>query len=58
MAMSLSVPHPAAPYEQCGVKLGDEQFALAEAWGSADRLALVGMGGAGPVGRVRPVRGR
>ncbi|MFJ1832052.1 saccharopine dehydrogenase family protein, partial [Streptomyces sp. NPDC088178] len=30
--------------EQCGVKLGDEQFALAEAWGSADRLALVGMG--------------
>jgi saccharopine dehydrogenase-like NADP-dependent oxidoreductase len=44
MAMSLSVPHPAAPYEQCGVKLGDEQFALAEAWESADRLALVGMG--------------
>ncbi|MER8091092.1 saccharopine dehydrogenase C-terminal domain-containing protein [Streptomyces sp. NPDC094048] len=44
MAMSLSVPHPTAPYEQCGVKLGDEQFALAEAWGSADRLALVGMG--------------
>ncbi|AJF69321.1 saccharopine dehydrogenase family protein [Streptomyces vietnamensis] len=44
MAMSLSVPHPAAPYEQCGVKLGDEQFALAEAWEEADRLALVGMG--------------
>ncbi len=44
MAMSLSVPHPTAPYEQCGVKLGDEQFALAEAWESADRLALVGMG--------------
>ncbi|MEU6950040.1 saccharopine dehydrogenase C-terminal domain-containing protein [Streptomyces sp. NPDC046316] len=44
MAMSLSVPHPTAPYEQCGVKLGDEQFALAEAWKNADRLALVGMG--------------
>ncbi|WP_086823339.1 saccharopine dehydrogenase family protein [Streptomyces sp. NRRL B-24572] len=44
MAMSLSVPHPTAPYEQCGVKLGDEQFALAEAWEKADRLALVGMG--------------
>ncbi|MER7957753.1 saccharopine dehydrogenase C-terminal domain-containing protein [Streptomyces sp. NPDC096030] len=44
MAMSLSVPHPTAPYEQCGVKLGDEQFALAEAWENADRLALVGMG--------------
>ncbi|MFF8375403.1 saccharopine dehydrogenase family protein [Streptomyces sp. NPDC015661] len=44
MAMSLSAPHPTAPYEQCGVKLGDEQFALAEAWEKADRLALVGMG--------------
>ncbi|MFB6836963.1 saccharopine dehydrogenase family protein [Streptomyces sp. NPDC056361] len=44
MAMSLSVPHPTAPYEQCGVKLGDEQFARSEAWERADRLALVGMG--------------
>ncbi|MFD9645510.1 saccharopine dehydrogenase family protein, partial [Streptomyces sp. NPDC059082] len=44
MAMSLSVPHPTAPYEECGVKLGDEQFARAGAWESADRLALVGMG--------------
>ncbi|MFF8196423.1 saccharopine dehydrogenase family protein [Streptomyces bobili] len=44
MAMSLSVPHPTAPYEQCGVKLGDEQFAVAEAWERAGRLALVGMG--------------
>ncbi|MDX3528868.1 saccharopine dehydrogenase NADP-binding domain-containing protein [Streptomyces sp. ID05-39B] len=44
MAMSLSVAHPTAPYEQCGVKLGDEQFALAKAWESAGRLALVGMG--------------
>ena len=44
MAMSLSRPHPEAPYEQTGVKLGDEQFALAERWEQAGRLALVGMG--------------
>ncbi|MFF2780890.1 saccharopine dehydrogenase family protein [Streptomyces sp. NPDC058052] len=44
MAMSLSVPHPTDPYAQCGVKLGDEQFAQAGAWEKADRLALVGMG--------------
>ncbi|MEU1229783.1 saccharopine dehydrogenase C-terminal domain-containing protein [Streptomyces sp. NPDC005828] len=44
MAMSLSVPHPTAPYEQCGVKLGDEQFALTGAWEESGRLALVGMG--------------
>ena len=29
MAMSLSQPHPEAPYEKTGVKLGDEQFAQA-----------------------------
>ena len=29
MAMSLSVRHPEAPYEEVGVKLGDEQFARA-----------------------------
>jgi saccharopine dehydrogenase-like NADP-dependent oxidoreductase len=44
MAMSLSRPHPDAPYEQTGVKLGDEQFALAEQWVAAGRLALCGMG--------------
>ena len=44
MAMSLSVPHPDAPYERTGVKLGDEQFALADAWEDAGRLALVGIG--------------
>ncbi|MFE7465860.1 saccharopine dehydrogenase family protein [Streptomyces sp. NPDC057499] len=44
MAMSLSAPHPSRPYEQCGTKLGDEQFALAGAWEEAERLALVGMG--------------
>jgi saccharopine dehydrogenase-like NADP-dependent oxidoreductase len=44
MAMSLSRPHPEHPYEQTGVMLGDEQFALAGEWESAGRLALVGSG--------------
>ncbi|MFF7357117.1 saccharopine dehydrogenase family protein [Streptomyces filipinensis] len=44
MAMSLSSPHASRPYEECGVKLGDEQFALARRWADAGRLALVGMG--------------
>jgi saccharopine dehydrogenase-like NADP-dependent oxidoreductase len=44
MAMSLSRPHPSAPYEQPGVKLGDEQFARAADWEAAGRLALVGIG--------------
>jgi saccharopine dehydrogenase (NAD+, L-lysine forming) len=44
MAMSLSRPHPERPYEETGVKLGDEQFALAGEWEAAGRLALVGIG--------------
>lgn len=44
MAMSLSRPHPEAPYSQTGVKLGDEQFARAGEWEQAGRLALVGIG--------------
>jgi len=44
MAMSLSRPHPDAPYTKTGVKLGDEQFAVAAEWESAGRLALVGIG--------------
>ena len=44
MAMSLSHPHPERPYEEPGVKLGDEQFALAGDWEAAGRLALVGIG--------------
>jgi saccharopine dehydrogenase-like NADP-dependent oxidoreductase len=44
MAMSLSRPHPDTPYSKCGVKLGDEQFAVAGEWEDAGRLALVGMG--------------
>jgi len=44
MAMSLSKPHPAEPYTRTGVKLGDEQFELADEWEQAGRLALVGIG--------------
>ncbi|MGZ5420926.1 MAG: saccharopine dehydrogenase family protein [Aeromicrobium sp.] len=44
MAMSLSQRHPERPYEEVGVKLGDEQFAVAGDWEAAGRLALVGMG--------------
>jgi saccharopine dehydrogenase (NAD+, L-lysine forming) len=44
MAMSLSRPHPEAPYEQVGVKLGDEQLAKHAEWESAGRLALCGIG--------------
>jgi len=44
MAMSLSHPHPDAPYSQTGVKLGDEQFAHEEEWREKGLLALVGIG--------------
>jgi saccharopine dehydrogenase (NAD+, L-lysine-forming) len=44
MAMSMSRPDPDRPYERTGVKLGDEQFAAADAWRDNGRLALVGIG--------------
>jgi len=44
MAMSLSHPHPDEPYTRTGVMLGDEQFAAADAWEAAGRLALCGIG--------------
>ena len=44
MAMSLSRPHQDAPYSETGVKLGDEQFALAAQWEERGKLALVGIG--------------
>jgi saccharopine dehydrogenase (NAD+, L-lysine forming) len=44
MAMSLSHPDPVAPYRRTGIKLGDEQFALAPQWERSGQLALVGMG--------------
>jgi len=44
MAMSLSHPDPDEPYARTGVKLGDEQFALAADWEQSGKLALVGIG--------------
>jgi saccharopine dehydrogenase (NAD+, L-lysine forming) len=44
MAMSLSYPDPDDPYGKTGVKLGDDQFAMADQWDRADKLALVGIG--------------
>jgi saccharopine dehydrogenase (NAD+, L-lysine forming) len=44
MAMSLSQPHPEDPYSRPGVKLGDEQFAMAAEYEAAGLLALCGMG--------------
>jgi saccharopine dehydrogenase-like NADP-dependent oxidoreductase len=44
MAMTLSRPHPADPYRQCGVKLGDYQFERAAQWEKKGLLAVVGMG--------------
>jgi saccharopine dehydrogenase-like NADP-dependent oxidoreductase len=44
MAMHLSRPHPERPYEQTGVKLGDAQFAVEDAWRERGLLALVGIG--------------
>jgi saccharopine dehydrogenase-like NADP-dependent oxidoreductase len=44
MAMSLSRPHEHEPYSLTGVKLGDEQFALASQWERSGKLALVGIG--------------
>ncbi len=44
MAMSLSHPDPGEPYAKTGVKLGDEQFAMADQWEQAGKLALAGIG--------------
>ena len=44
MAMSLSHPDPREPHAKTGVKLGDEQFAMAGQWEQAGKLALVGIG--------------
>ena len=44
MALTLSEPHPEAPYERPCVKLGDAQFAEHERWQEAGLLALVGIG--------------
>ena len=44
MAMSLSHPDQDDPYSNTGVKLGDEQFALAPEWEQRGKLALAGIG--------------
>ena len=44
MAMTLSERHPERPFEQPGVMLGDAQFAVADEWERAGRLALCGIG--------------
>lgn len=44
MAMSLSHPNPTDPYRTPGVKLGDEQFAMADQWSERGLMALCGMG--------------
>jgi saccharopine dehydrogenase-like NADP-dependent oxidoreductase len=44
MAMSLSRPHPSEPYRMPGVKLGDEQFAMADEWAERGLMALCGIG--------------
>jgi len=44
MAMSLSLPHPEAPYEQVGTILGEHQFAAHDDFVRRGRLALVGCG--------------
>jgi saccharopine dehydrogenase (NAD+, L-lysine forming) len=44
MAMSLSHTHQDEPYSKTGVKLGDDQFALADQWEQRGKLALVGIG--------------
>jgi len=44
MAMHMSTPHPTDPYNQCGVKLGDAQFAVAHEWEERGLLAVVAMG--------------
>jgi saccharopine dehydrogenase (NAD+, L-lysine forming) len=44
MAMNLSAPHPSRPYRECGVMLGEAQFAASTEWAARGQLALVGMG--------------
>jgi saccharopine dehydrogenase (NAD+, L-lysine-forming) len=44
MAMDLSVPHPHLPFERCGIRLGDGQFAQHPVWKNKGLMALVGMG--------------
>ncbi len=44
MAMNLSTPHHADPYNKTGIRLGDGQFAEHPTWKNRGLMALVGMG--------------
>ena len=44
MALSLSIAHPTDPFNQVGVKLGDDQFAQHDQWLNQGNYALIGMG--------------
>jgi len=44
MAMTLSEPHPADPFNKPGIKLGDYQFDKSKDWEKKGLLALVGFG--------------
>ncbi len=44
MAMTLSTPNENDPFNLCGVKLGDYQFAKSKEWEQKSLLALVGIG--------------
>lgn len=44
MALTLSQQNSADPYNQCGIKLGDYQFAKSSDWEKKGMLALIGIG--------------
>ena len=43
-AMTLSEPHPTDPFNQCGLKLGDEEFPLSDEFARIGKLAMAGCG--------------
>ena len=43
-AMTLSEPHPSDPFNQCGLKLGDEEFPLSPEFDRIGKLAMAGCG--------------
>jgi saccharopine dehydrogenase-like NADP-dependent oxidoreductase len=43
-AMTLSAPHPTDPMHQCGVKLGDAEYALSSEFEKIGKYALAGFG--------------
>jgi len=43
-AMTLSEPHPSDPFNQCGLKLGDEEFPLGAEFEKIGKLAMAGCG--------------